>query len=262
MPYLSIKDARIYYQSKGEGNPIVFLHCWTCNRLFWKYQIEKFSSQYKCIALDFPGHGKSEPAKKYTPEFLSEIVYELIAKIISKNQKIILVGHSLGGVVALQHVLDHKDNVKGLILVDTTARLNQPTLRTLSSLFALTDYSTFIPNRRMVAHVTTHPLSDVKIKDFIKDQIAKVPSFVIAQVWKDMINFDVAHKLHEIKVPTLIIVGDLDVITGIKDAVFLHLSIKNSKLRIVPRSGHMTILEQPEKFNSYMLEFLQKINEL
>ena len=96
----------------------------TANSWVWKNQKEYFSKNYKVILIDLKGHGKSDkPKSKYTiPEYTYDI-YQAINKIVSK-EKIVLIGHSMGGMITLYYTThpEYSQNLKGIVLMSTTSR--------------------------------------------------------------------------------------------------------------------------------------------
>jgi pimeloyl-ACP methyl ester carboxylesterase len=109
----------ITYGVHGQGGTtIVFVHCWTCNREFWKPQIEYFSKKHKVVWLDLAGHGLSNSKrKKYTMQAFGKDVAAVVNEIEGEN--VILVGHSMGGPVSIEAAKLLGDKVIGVVGVDT-----------------------------------------------------------------------------------------------------------------------------------------------
>ncbi len=117
-------------EDKTGGTPLVFVHGAGSSHLIWALQLREFSTEYRTIALDLSGHGKSENVEG---DLSIEMNYaEEVAALIRhlKLERFIMVGHSMGGGVAMSYVL--KENVlkpKGLVLVDTSSDLDLSKLR-------------------------------------------------------------------------------------------------------------------------------------
>lgn len=109
----------ITYGVSGQGDiTLVFVHCWTCNHEFWRPQIEYFSSKHKVIWVDLAGHGLSgSHRKQYTMDAFGRDVAAVVNKTNSQN--IVLVGHSMGGPVAIEAAKILDDKVIGVVGVDT-----------------------------------------------------------------------------------------------------------------------------------------------
>lgn len=262
MPYFVTKSNRkIFFISKGEGEVILFLHCWAGNHKFWKYQINEFSQDYNCIAIDFPGHGKSQEGGEYDPYTYAEIVHQFITQPKLKNKKIIIAGHSLGGMTAMQVALTYPQRVKALILVDTSAHLRGHLGQNIASpvIGFFTPIFTDTLKRYGIYFTALHPFASYDVKKFVADEALNVSNYVLTQVAHGINQFNVKDRLKEITVPTLIIVGTADIYADIRHAITLQLGIKNSKLVPILFAGHCSILEQPDKVNCKIREFLEEM---
>lgn len=115
----SSDGSSIIYGIRGQGNvTIVFVHCWTCNHEFWRPQIEYFSKKYKVVWVDLAGHGLSNSNRqKYTMQAFGEDVAAVVNKIDGDN--VVLVGHSMGGPVAIEAANLLGEKVIRIVGVDT-----------------------------------------------------------------------------------------------------------------------------------------------
>lgn len=115
----SADDSPISFAVKGTGEPtIVFVHCWTCDHKFWQHQIAYFSKRYKVVWLDLAGHGQSGSTRSdYTMEAFGEDVAAVVNKV--GEDRIVLVGHSMGGPVCIEAAKILGDKVVAVVGVDT-----------------------------------------------------------------------------------------------------------------------------------------------
>lgn len=115
----SMDDSAIAYSVQGEGDiTIVFVHCWTCNHEFWKNQIAHFAKDYRVVWLDLAGHGLSTSNRtQYTKSAFGEDVTAVVNAISA--DKVVLVGHSMGGPVVIEAANQLGDKVIGVVGVDT-----------------------------------------------------------------------------------------------------------------------------------------------
>lgn len=116
MPYFKNQGAQLYYEERGQGKPLIFLHGASLDLHQWKRQIEHFSSSYRVIALDARGHGKSSlPAGKVSPDvFWQDVVAMMDFLCIPKA---IICGLSMGGHVAIQVAINAGEQVERIILI-------------------------------------------------------------------------------------------------------------------------------------------------
>src|SRR5438093_4058664 len=109
---------KLAYLDVGAGDPpLLFVHGWCCNHTYWRDQIPEFAERHRVVAVDLRGLGDSDkPDQDYTvPEFADDVAW-LIGEIGLK--KPVLIGHSMGGLIALHVARKHPDLARGAVLVD------------------------------------------------------------------------------------------------------------------------------------------------
>ena len=114
----SADGVRIVYDVRGEGDTaLLFVHCWACNRFFWRDQVDFFSPHYRVVTLDLAGHGQS--GKDRTQWSILGLAQDVVAVANDLElNKIILIGHSMGGPVSLEAASELRGRVKAVVLVD------------------------------------------------------------------------------------------------------------------------------------------------
>lgn len=112
-----LDGAKVYYTAAGRGpSTIVLIHGWTCDHTFWDAQVAALKARYRVLAVDLPGHGRSDPAPDYTMRRFARAVNAVLEK--EKAQKAILAGHSMGGAVMLEFARLHPQKVRAIVAVD------------------------------------------------------------------------------------------------------------------------------------------------
>jgi pimeloyl-ACP methyl ester carboxylesterase len=123
--YALFKKARIHYSDQGKGPVVVLLHGFMESTAMWKNLISELQSNYRIIAIDLPGHGKSEClGYVHTMEDMADAVWEVLRKL--KIRKPIILGHSMGGYVGLAYIDRHPDHCKALCLYHSTSKADSP----------------------------------------------------------------------------------------------------------------------------------------
>ena len=123
--FFDFKGANIHYTDEGNGKTLVFLHGFLCNHRIWKSFIKDLKSKYRVINIDLPGHGKSDSiGYLHSMELMADVVFELLRSL--KVRKSNLIGHSMGGYVALAFLEKYPDNCKSLCLFNSSARSDSP----------------------------------------------------------------------------------------------------------------------------------------
>lgn len=118
MPHLQLPDVDLFYTEQGSGPTVLLLHGWGCDSHDWSWQIPALLTEYRVIASDHRGHGRSSvPGSNYGPQTLANDAARLL-RAVSEGEPAIVVGHSLGTVVASVLAVEHPDLVRALVLVD------------------------------------------------------------------------------------------------------------------------------------------------
>jgi len=126
MPHVNRDGVNVYYESFGQGTPIVFLHPWSTNRYIWSNQLLEFARTNRCIVSDHRGHGLSDkPAAGYA---IGEMSKDLFAILDDAGvDKAVLVGNSIGGMIAMQANLDAPERVIGNLILSSGTNVGAET---------------------------------------------------------------------------------------------------------------------------------------
>jgi pimeloyl-ACP methyl ester carboxylesterase len=247
MPIVNINGVKLHYEIAGQGQPVVFLHGLIGSTNDWVSQKEFLSVKYKVVAIDLRGHGKSEVPKTQS-EYSIPIFVEDVLGIIDLLgiKKCCLVGHSIGGFIALQFALLHQDRLASLVLVNTS-----------SGKFERNPSSTYILSQKIIdmtrlQGITYHFERKMSFRNMVMTSAAGyIHSLKAVAKWQPITT-----RLSEIKVPTLIYWGDED--TPFADAVkILEKGIVGSTLITVRGAAHSPHKEAAEIFNQSLLKFLE-----
>ncbi len=243
----------LHYRSVGEGTPIVFVHGFSLDSRMWDPQVDYFAQTNQVVTYDLRGFGRSPtPAGAYSHQ---DDLYNLITHL--NLPKFHIVGLSLGGEVALDYTLTYPDTVLSLTLADCSLGGYASTVdwRVYAKEQGLEKAKENWLNHSVFATATTKPEVFSHLKKIVNDYSG----------WH-WLNSDPRTKLSppaidrlgEIKLPTQIILGDLDLPYYHDIAKIMIDKIPNSKLHIIKDAGHMTNLENAVKFNEIVDSFINK----
>ena len=252
MPYFTTREGKIFYDEKGSGaNSLVFIHGAQGSHRLWERQVPFFSSEYRVISLDVRGHGSSfKPKTGYQMEKMVEDVRKLLDYLDTK--KAVLIGSSMGGVIAQMFAYTYPKRVIALGLVGTLAKavwLDAPEKHAEG--VARNGYE-----KGVRSWFTPH--SKRRDIQFALVEGARVSPHFRTGVILENPEWDIRNKISRIAVPTLIVVGKEDInTTPVKESKIIHRKIPNSTMHIIPSAGHLVMLEQPEIFNKMLYEFLK-----
>jgi len=243
--------------------PVIFLmHGFGANTFSYREVIEPLSQLGDVIAYDRPGFGLSERPSNWEGENpygsigQDLILDELIAQFAS-GRDVILVGHSAGGTLAAQYVVDNKDAIQGLILISPAILSTGGSPSWLNWIFSIPQLDHLGP--LLVSSIASSGMDLLNEswfnKDLITDEVKagyREPLSVIG--WEEGFwefnraprAFDIKDRLDEINVPTLLITGDTDTVVATADTGALANMIKDSVLFVIPNSGHLAQEETPE----------------
>lgn len=260
-----INGFKLHYQDVGPrtASAIIFLHGFPLDHRQWRAQIEQLSMSYRCIAPDLRGHGRSDYRGENSMELMAQDVLALMDHLAVNRA--VTVGLSMGGYVAfalwrLLSAQGQTQRIDKLALASTKApadsaeaaqnrrRLIDAVQQRGSSAVVLTAmprYATALHLDGNVGHQLERMINDCRTEAIIQTLRALIK------------RADSVPTLSTINVPTLILVGDQDVITPFADAELMHEKIAKSKLARILDSGHMTAMEQPQAFNKALQEFLK-----
>jgi len=213
----------------------------------WLPQLSGLAREVNAAALDLPGHGHSPgPGLESIAAYAAWVMDFLAAGPVRP----VLMGHSMGGAIAQTVALTRPELLKGLILVGTGARLRVAP--------AILDgiKRDFRATVELIVGYAYAPGADpALIKEGTRRLLQNRPEVL----WGDFRacdKFDVLGRLGEIRLPTLIVVGEKDMLTPLKYSQFLAERIPGAVLELVPDAGHMVFLEQYQEFNRTVLDFM------
>ena len=241
--------ASIHYEVSGQGTPLVLLHGIGSNSRSWRRQLAALSSDFKVIAWDTPGFGKSADPEADTPSirYYANSLRDLFDQTQLPNA--IVLGHSLGGLIAQEFYRCFPERVRSLILADTT----QGGARNLDQRLHM--IRTMIPSA-LARERAPHLLSKGAPQELVDEAIdimsgVRRPGYEFAAI--AMAQSDTRGVLDDIRVPLLMIWGEDDEITPMWPEWPAR-----SRLEVIPNAGHLCYIEQPERFNTIVREWAEK----
>lgn len=265
MPRVKINNINLNYVTEGKGHVVIFINGLTMDVNGWYLQVPSFSERYKVLRYDCRGQGQSDkPDMDYSQEMHADDLNNLMYRLDIKNSHII--GISNGGMVAQHLAVKYPERVGSLVLVDTCSYVD--TL--LGMVINAWIKSTEAGGSELRCDVA---LPSLFAEDFIKKNLEKImamrefniknnPAKPIINLAKASLRHNINDRISEVKAPTLIIVGEEDILIPPKYSRILHEKIKGSKLVILKNCGHVPPIEKPEEFNEIVLAFLKNHDSL
>lgn len=248
--------AGVYYFANEEENwsrpAVILIHGAGGTHLNWPPEIRRMSGQ-RIYALDLPGHGKSEGFGLQTIEDYARSVLNFMDAL--KIRKAVLVGHSMGGAVALYLGVHNPSRTLGLGLFATGPRLRvSPEILEKSE-----NPATFAMAIQSVNDLAFGPQTEPRLREAASLRMAEVRPAVLHGDFRACDSYDEAHLLSRIKVPALIVCGSEDKMTPLHLSEQLKARIKDTILYMVESAGHMVMLEEPQKVAAPLQLFLNGV---
>jgi pimeloyl-ACP methyl ester carboxylesterase len=263
MPFIEHQGNRVFFNVHGDGPPVVLGHSFLCSGEMWANQLDPLARRFRIINIDFRGHGQSGEVRE--PFTLYDLVDDFVAVLDHLNiERAVWAGLSIGGMVALRAALVARDRVSALILVDTHAGSELPYMKLKYRVLALgvkvVGTRPFLPAiAPMMFGPTTRKDNPTLVREWqARFATVHVPSTLYglgALIRRDSI----VHRLNEIDVPSLVIVGEEDTSLPLAYSSQIAEAVTDSSLVTISKSGHLSALEQPEAVTTAMLGFLDNL---
>ncbi|GER89256.1 alpha/beta hydrolase [Dictyobacter vulcani] len=258
----NINSADLAYEDHGIGMPVLLLHAFPLNHAMWDGTITALLAEqrYRLVAPDFRGFGESGLNNDIsTMDLLADDLAALMDTL--GMQQAILCGLSMGGYVAFAFYRKYPQRVGGLILADTQAGADSEEARTNREKVAQMaeqqgpDALAELQLPRLISeHARTHqPEVETRIRQMIT---AANPAGIAAAARGMALRADSTVMLETITCPTLVIVGEQDVLTPPAVARAYAQRIPDAQLAVIPNAGHLSNLEQPAIFQEVVRTFL------
>ena len=251
-----VNGTELYYELHGkEGAPwLIFSHSLACTVRMWDPQIAAFKDRYRILAYDMRGHGQSAaPAGPYTLDMLADDVLALLREL--KIDRACYVGLSIGGMIGQHLALKEPKRFEKMVLADTGHTQTPETIKQWEERIRIAQAQGMKP---LVAGTMerwfTPAFRDRPQAQRIAELIAATPVAGYVGCGQAIMKLNTTGRLKDIKLPVLAITGEADAAAGGTKYIGEHLP--GAKFVNIPQAAHIANIEQPEKFNQALREFL------
>lgn len=274
MAFATVNGVRLYYEVSGQGEPIVLIPGLGLDHTYFRYAIPEMEKHFRVVAYDPRGMGQSDrPACEYTMELWAEDVQQLLAHLEISSAHI--VGSSLGGCVALALLRKTPAVARSLILLAAFSELD----RALETNFRMR--INLIEQNGMTGPIRDHVLLWTLSREFIETERGKKAAdgllaglsrndpALYAEFLRSILRFGrvmpgqetepkFTEYLSQITTPTLVVVGDRDILTPVAFSEKIRARMPNAELAVIKECGHITFIEKPEENTRLIVDFLRR----
>jgi 3-oxoadipate enol-lactonase len=261
MPLATINSTSIFYETQGEGPPILLVHGLGGTGNVWHAQRATLSRYFKVIVMDLPGSGRSDRSRRaYSLEQWADDIAGLIDHL--QLDQAVVAGHSMGTAIVQKFAAKYPQKTKAILLAGALVELGAPGKE------AFTKRAETVEREGMIAvadAVIGGALSagtregNPALTGLVREMLLSNDPHCYAGHCRALVAGSAKADQPSIKCPTLLIVGDQDPVTPLALQRQIAQAIPQAKIRIVPGTAHLTMLETPAAFNAAVLEFLATV---
>lgn len=255
-----INGVHLRYEVHGEGEPVLLVHGFPLSRELWRPLIEPLREQYRLILPDLRGHGESEASAEMSMARYAEDLAALLDHL-GERRPVVLVGLSMGGYIGFEFCRRHPERVRALVLANTRAQADSEEAargRRETAEKALREGSGVVAEGMMGKLFA--PDASGELRERWRGIMAATPAEGVAAALRAMAerpdSFDTLRRLDR---PVLVVAGEEDAVIPVEDARRMQEAVRDARLEIISGAGHLTPVEQPERFVAALRGFLDTL---
>ena len=262
MSVARVNGIDVRYAVTGSGPWLALSHSLACRYEMWDEEVRRLSKRFKVLAYDSRGHGESgAPAMPYTLDMIADDIKGLFDHLGIRSAH--WIGLSMGGVFGLATALKYPGIFDSIVLADTSSKLSPEGVQAFKDRVAAVRAGKSM-------EVMVEPTLKRWFKDSFRarkpDLMKRVAEWIRTTPLEGYVGtsaaiptIDVQHRLGEITVPVLVLVGADDIAMPVSMAETLHRNLPDARLVVIPDAGHLSNLEQPEAFNKALDDFYKEV---
>jgi len=262
MSFIEVNNINLYYELHGDSKKetIVLSNGILMSTASWNFQVAELSKHFQILIYDCRGMWKSDhPDEQYSMELHAEDLSCLLSAL--EIEKAHIAGISYGSEISMMFALKYPEKTKSLLIFDGVSQID-PLLKAFGDTWVSAAEQ---KNPELLLKVTT-PLNfseewiikNQGILPILEEKYSQLDFGAFIQLMESFYNFNITANLPEIRVPTLVVVGEKDILKTRLYSERIAELIPNSEFFVVPGSGHALCLEKPNEFNSLVMGFVFK----
>lgn len=249
---INIDGMNVAYEVTGDGAPLILMHGWGCDHTTVASIAATASQTHTVYSLDLPGFGQStEPSVPWRPADYADMLRKFVKAIGIERPS--LAGHSYGGRVAIVYASRHPEEIDKLILIDAAGIKPRRSLKYYLKVYSFKAYKQWL-RLTLGREKAEQRINEERARRGSADYRAASP--VMRATMSISINDDLRHLMPAIKAPTLLMWGELDTATPLRDARIMDKLIPDTGLVVFHGAGHFSFLDEPGRFAAVISSFL------
>jgi len=259
---LAQDSVSIAYDARGDGNTtLVFIHGWCSNRTFWREQLDEMAKEYRVVAIDLPGHGESDRNREeWTITSFAEDVKTVVEKLY--QERVVLIGHSMGGLVALEATQLMPKNVIGVICVDAISNVESESQSDMMDRVIAAFEADFEGTMNAYMPRMFSPDADSSLVAWATKSSIESDKAMAVSIMRRFSEIDEKDLLSSAGVPVRCIYAAKDDPSGPHSYVEINKKYADFNAVFVDGVGHFLHLENPKEVNHHLFTLLNEIDSL
>jgi pimeloyl-ACP methyl ester carboxylesterase len=257
----NVNGSTIFYESQGDGPPIVLVHGLGGTGNVWHAQRATLSRYFRVITYDLSGSGRSDRSKRsYSIEGWADELAGLVTHL--QLDQVVVAGHSMGTVIVQKFAARQAAKTKAIILAGALVELGPPGKEAFAKRAETVEREGMIGVADAVLTGALSPGTRERnpaLTGLVREMLLSNDPICYAGHCRALMAGSAKADQPNITCPTLLVVGDQDPVTPLGLHKQIAAAIRNSRIRVIPATAHLTMLESPEAFNVAVLEFLASI---
>lgn len=260
MPRIAVNGVQLYYETHGQGDPLLLIAGIGYGTWLWFKQLPALSQNFQVVVLDNRGAGQSDkPDSEYTIALMAHDAYELLRALGIKKTHTL--GVSLGGFIAQQLALDHPEIVRKLVLCSTSfggPNMLLPKGDVLQFMAFGAGKDTFQYGLELAFgqdYLAQHPNEIAQLVRSMRRN--PQPRYAYLRQLMAPAGFSSEERLSEVRSPVLVLAGEDDQVVPAENSRKLAAQLPNAQLKIFPKTKHLFFVEKADEVNKAMLDFLR-----
>ena len=256
LPYCDVNEARLRYVERGNGPPLLLVHGLGATHEDWERQIDFFARVFRVIAPDLRGHGATECDGPYTVDRMAADLSQLMEQL--KVGPFFVIGHSMGGAVAMQLALFKPERVQKLLLANTLPSFRPDSWRKQTLLFVRTSVMRWKGPAALAAKLAQQAFPEpdqAELRRAVAERHGRMRKSTYLALLAQLSRWSVADKLSWLTIPVLVMASEFDHFDTAEAIAFAE-TLPDGQCRIVEGAHHQLPLERPDDFNRLAMQFL------